>query len=670
MCAERYPGRVKRGNSKPVDTLHDSLRAAAEREAIVEELRRAALEAAQGVEGAGRMFVVEAGIAEALAAALAEDGGRTVIAGATGRGSAPASLEGARALVRGLEGSAARTLRVESAARLVRRTLAALERAEVPTAVVLDDAGRADEATARWWWSLARRMRAAPGSAVLPIPAILVAVTRDEPLPASPWRALDERLAVRIGVRRLESDAADEIDLGNGNAREHRRGSASRTARALTRTIALVLRGDLERAAEAAANADLAAADDDDLASDAAAELAAAAVAIAAGTDDALALLDGAAVAVALADDASLRATVAVLRAVHCALEGDLAATLAAGADAWRDADALVPRAREIVAAMLGRVRVLGNGGGSSQRALPPTLREGGKTPRGLAVWTAAVEAAGRGDADARAKLMSASVALERAHMPLLAGRAWLDAASVAEAAGLDAEAAAHAREARRCWERAGSRARVARIDHACAEGLSAPGRAVASGGAPETLDSIRALASAETVEAVVTVALEAASRMIPARGGAATLGGRSIALRGRTNLLPPFGDAQGARLHAVVRSTRTGIERGRLALDRRGGDPPFSRDERRLLESIAGLAGAALDRTDLAPEGSRKRGAAKTSGDTLPPLDDRMSIVERATLVDALARYDGNLSRTAKALGLSRNGLKMKLVRHGLRGK
>ena len=212
----------------------------------------------------------------------------------------------------------------------------------------------------------------------------------------------------------------------------------------------------------------------------------------------------------------------------------------------------------------------------------------------------------------------------------------------------------------------------MAQLDHARAEGLSAPGRAVASGGAPETLDSIRALASAETADAVVTVALEAASRMIPARGGAAMLGGgpaaRTIALRGRTNLFPAFTEAREPRLHAVVRSARTGVERGRLALDRAAGDPPFSRDERRLLESIAGLAGAALDRAALAP--ARRARAQEGNGATLPALDDRMSIVERATLVDALARHDGNLSRTAKALGLSRNGLKMKLTRHGMREK
>lgn len=671
--------------------MHDSSQEAARVEAFVEELRRAALEAAQGVDGAGRVFVVESGIAEALAAALAEDGGRAVIASANGR----ASLDGARALVRGLEGSASRTLRVESAARLVRRTLSALEGAEVPTAVVLNDAGRADEATARWWWSLARRMRASAGSAAAPIPAILVAVTREEPLPASPWRALDEKLGLRIGVRRLERTGNDgdcgldlarpdehdpEVDAGRGAraARSPRRArvSPSRTARALTRAIALVLRGDLARAAEAAAEADLAAADDDDLASDAAAELAAAAVAIGAGMDDALARLEGAAVAVALADDAALRATVTVLRAVHFGLEGDLAVSIAAAEDAATDGAAIAPRAREILVAMRARARTLAGGPSSPspwQAAARRSRDDAGPAMRGLDVWNAAVEAAGRGDGHARAKLMSAAAALEHAHMPLFAGRAWLDAASVAGAAGLDAESAAHTREARRCWERAGCRARVAQLDHARVEGLSAPGRAVASGGAPETLDSIRALASAETAEAVVTIALEAASRMIPARGGAAMLGAgssvRTVALRGRTNLFPPFAEAHGPRLHAVVRSARTGIERGRLALDRGTADPAFSRDERRLLESIAGLAGAALDRAELAPARARKRGAeAGASGDTLPPLDDRMSIVERATLVDALARHDGNLSRTAKALGLSRNGLKMKLARHGLR--
>jgi two-component system response regulator HupR/HoxA len=47
--------------------------------------------------------------------------------------------------------------------------------------------------------------------------------------------------------------------------------------------------------------------------------------------------------------------------------------------------------------------------------------------------------------------------------------------------------------------------------------------------------------------------------------------------------------------------------------------------------------------------------------------LRQQVDALETRLLQDALARHDGNLSRTAKELGLSRLGLRQKLTRLGL---
>jgi DNA-binding NtrC family response regulator len=49
--------------------------------------------------------------------------------------------------------------------------------------------------------------------------------------------------------------------------------------------------------------------------------------------------------------------------------------------------------------------------------------------------------------------------------------------------------------------------------------------------------------------------------------------------------------------------------------------------------------------------------------------LKQRVELVERRILMDSLKRHEGNKTRTAKALGLSRYGFLKKLDKYRLRG-
>ena len=78
-----------------------------------------------------------------------------------------------------------------------------------------------------------------------------------------------------------------------------------------------------------------------------------------------------------------------------------------------------------------------------------------------------------------------------------------------------------------------------------------------------------------------------------------------------------------------------------------------------------------AIERATLLAEGgalSASDLSFRAAGESAPRLDD-MSLedVERVLITKALARFEGNVTAAADALGLSRSALYRRLQRHGL---
>jgi two-component system response regulator HydG/two-component system response regulator AtoC len=88
-----------------------------------------------------------------------------------------------------------------------------------------------------------------------------------------------------------------------------------------------------------------------------------------------------------------------------------------------------------------------------------------------------------------------------------------------------------------------------------------------------------------------------------------------------------------------------------------------------RELEHIAQrLAAAAVPRIDVVNLPRSVRAATKTRMEESTPNATPAS--EREEVESALARTSGNISRAAALLGLTRHGLKKRMLRLGLRGK
>lgn len=227
---------------------------------------------------------------------------------------------------------------------------------------------------------------------------------------------------------------------------------------------------------------------------------------------------------------------------------------------------------------------------------------------------------------------------------------------------------------ARRLWEVTDPRLAAA-VSAAAAPGL---GGTTLPAGAAGIAEAIRASASFVAAgSAAPGAALELACQLVPCRAATLTSAdGSTLAARGAAALslgrLHADGDGRGSAPQELASGATL-----RILFARAADDPPFSRDERRLAAAIAELAAAVLQPGSPAAAGAGASAAAepapamgfrrKRRGPALPPLDDRLSEVERDVLIQALRRTGGNLSRTARTLGLSRNGLKMKLARHGL---
>ena len=211
---------------------------------------------------------------------------------------------------------------------------------------------------------------------------------------------------------------------------------------------------------------------------------------------------------------------------------------------------------------------------------------------------------------------------------------------------------------ARDLLEATGARATLRAIELAGAVGLGSAGRADATG----MLGAAAAIAGASTAPETAAAALDAALSLVPARGGTATLAGdpRTAVRRGASLLGLPAD----ARIQAPMRAEGGGETAGVLVLERATGDPAFSREERRVVEAIAAVAAARLLAIagDVAPEAAAPPGEPEVG-------EAALGGAEREVLERALGAHANNLSRTARSLGLSRNGLKMKMSRHGLRG-
>ncbi len=94
------------------------------------------------------------------------------------------------------------------------------------------------------------------------------------------------------------------------------------------------------------------------------------------------------------------------------------------------------------------------------------------------------------------------------------------------------------------------------------------------------------------------------------------------------------------------------------LLLERRFSAEPFAAEEKLLARTAADLLALAL-RLDGAPTTARPK-----VGQT---LDEAVTELERDLVTRTLAAEAGNISRTARRLGLSRNGLRARMRRYGL---
>lgn len=581
-------------------------------EVALEAVRSAALGAApDGV----RAFVIASADRDAIRGALEEDGLSIAIA------------PDAKTLV----GRANGTLPLGGAGptALARAARAALADGTV-SVLFLEDAGAADPVTARFWWTLAVLLSQddAPNG-------VLIAACG--PRTNEAWETSASAVRGLVAVRELHGMPVAALS-SRATASRSPSGRSRRTAtparRALLRATAGVLRGSpptVEAAAsEAAASSALA----DDAGEAAAAELA---LALRAFPGDRPEPFLRALALARIAGDARLATAAGTALRVSSWLRGDFAA---------------VREARS-------RVREL--------RAAPQPL------PRAVARALADLQFASVDDRTGESEGADAATFAARAEAHERAGRRAVAArlfACAAAAQGQPFRGATWER-ARRLWEIADPRLAAA-VLAASSPGL---GSATLPPGAAGIAEALRACATLATARDTATgSALELACQLVPCRS--ATLSsaeGVTLAARGAAALslgrLRADGDATGGGSAPHELSAGTTL---RVALARSADDPPFSRDERRLAAAIAELAAAVVSSVAPSPIASEEAAAvpdarAKKKKRPLEPLDDRLSEVERGVLVEALLRNGNNLSRTARTLGLSRNGLKMKLARHGL---
>jgi DNA-binding NtrC family response regulator len=124
------------------------------------------------------------------------------------------------------------------------------------------------------------------------------------------------------------------------------------------------------------------------------------------------------------------------------------------------------------------------------------------------------------------------------------------------------------------------------------------------------------------------------------------------------------FCHESGKRVHGITVKAMGDL----LSYDYPGNLPELENIARQVVHLCPG--GQPIDRS-LLPERvrtSRIRAAARVDESTDLNLERLLADCERAAIREALRRTGGNKSQAARALGLSRNGLAMKIQRHGVK--
>jgi transcriptional regulator with PAS, ATPase and Fis domain len=137
--------------------------------------------------------------------------------------------------------------------------------------------------------------------------------------------------------------------------------------------------------------------------------------------------------------------------------------------------------------------------------------------------------------------------------------------------------------------------------------------------------------------------------------------------LRARTEDIPPLVDHFIQRIAAEEHGPAKRVDSGalRLLMDHRW--PGNVRELENELRRAWHLAESVITADDLSPAVGAARGELVDPGGSRLSLREVVDRLERRTIEDALQEFGGNKSRVARALGLSRVGLRKKMLRLGL---
>lgn len=122
-------------------------------------------------------------------------------------------------------------------------------------------------------------------------------------------------------------------------------------------------------------------------------------------------------------------------------------------------------------------------------------------------------------------------------------------------------------------------------------------------------------------------------------------------------HFLTHFAEAQGKAI--------TGLSRDALSVLRAHSWPGNVRELMHVIEQVVALsAGAVIQRADLPDAIASEMASVNAEGH----LQARVVAYEKRVIRDALEKYAGNITQTAKALGLTRSGLQKKIARLDIR--
>lgn len=122
-------------------------------------------------------------------------------------------------------------------------------------------------------------------------------------------------------------------------------------------------------------------------------------------------------------------------------------------------------------------------------------------------------------------------------------------------------------------------------------------------------------------------------------------------------HFLTHFAEAQGKAI--------TGLSRDALSVLRAHSWPGNVRELMHVIEQVVALSdGAVIQRADLPDAIASEMASVNAEGH----LQARVAAYEKRVIRDALEKYAGNITQTAKALGLTRSGLQKKIARLDIR--